>query len=228
MKLAAPLSILALALACRFAVAASAATDLDEVLRAVPNLEHGAQLFETCAQCHGPHGGGLPSGWVPQIAGQHPRVLAKELIDYRHRARWDDRMEKIAGRHLLTVSQDIADVTAYVASLAPARTGTVGSGEWLGRGRHLYEAHCRSCHGADGEGDNAKFVPRVAGQQCEYLLRQLHDAVDGRRPNLVRGHVQLLRDLGMEELEGLADYISRLPGSPQHPDERTAAAGPSL
>jgi len=205
------------------ATAATPSADLEEVLRAIPDPSHGARLFETCAQCHGPRGGGLPSGWVPEIAGQHAHFLAKELVDYRHHARWDDRMEKVAGRHLLATPQDIADVVAFVGSMAPSLQSMIGNGTWVDRGSRLYQARCRSCHGAGGEGSDARLVPRVAGQQSEYLLRQLHDTVDGRRPNMERVHVRLLSTLGMEELEGLADFMARLPPGPR--GERTAATG---
>jgi cytochrome c553 len=56
------------------------------------------------------------------------------------------------------------------------------------------------------------FVPRVAGLQYEYLLRQLHDTVDGRRPNMRAQHLRLLESADMEDLEGFADYMSRLVG----------------
>jgi len=209
------------------ASAASSATpnarqQLQAVLAATPNPEHGAQLFKICASCHGTRGAGDPSGWPPEIAGQHPRVIAKELSDYRAGVRWYDPMERIAGLHVLHTPQDIADAAAYVGSMPAFPQTTTGKGEWLERGARLYKRDCQSCHGTQGQGSNAQFVPRVGGQQYEYLLRQVHDVVDGRRPNMVPHHRWVLRGYVMEDLVGIADYMSRLLLPAEH--EAAAAA----
>jgi len=193
----------------------TARDDLRAVLESMGDPRRGEQLFKVCIECHGhQYAAGLPSGWVPEIAGQHPRVLEKQLVDYRHRLRWDDRMERIAGKHLLRDVQEIADVAIYIGGLAPEPTTTTGSGDWVDRGQALYGKHCAACHGTRGEGSDLRFVPRLAGQRYEYLLRQMHDAVEGRRPNMAHVHVPVLEDLGMEDLAGLADYLSRLSPTP--------------
>jgi cytochrome c553 len=82
-------------------VAASAETtqrELSTVLRSKADAAHGAGLFAQCTACHGADGGGEISGATPRIAGQHYRVLAKQLVDFRHGKRWDFRMEGMADR----------------------------------------------------------------------------------------------------------------------------------
>lgn len=184
--------------------------DVQSVLRRMPDRAKGRELFRVCAVCHGARDAGLPKGWVPEIAGQHVRVIVKQLVDFRRHRRWDLRMEIIAGRHVLKSSQDIVDVASYAASLTPVSPVAVGTGENEMRGQALYEARCVACHGRGGEGSNARFVPRLAGQDYDYLLRQLHDAIDGRRPGLQAAHAKLLRAFDAADLEGLADYLSRL------------------
>ena len=184
--------------------------DLDAVLRRVPDPAHGREVFRVCTVCHGAHEAGLPRGWVPEIAGQHVRVIAKQLVDFRHGRRWDLRMEIVASRHVLKSSKDIADVASYAASLRPLPPNAVGAGEDVRRGQELYGMRCVACHGRGGEGRNTRFVPRLAGQDYDYLLRQLHDAIDGRRPGLSATHAKLLKRLDAADLEGLADYLSRL------------------
>lgn len=186
------------------------ALEVGSVLRLKPNSAHGRELFRTCAVCHGATDAGLPKGWVPEIAGQYVRVIVKQLVDFRDGRRWDLRMEIIAGRHVLKSRQDIVDVATYAASLTPAPPPAVGSGENAVRGEVLYESRCVVCHGRGAEGSNARFVPRLAGQDYDYLLRQLHDAIDGRRPGLKATHAKLLRPFDAADLEGLADYLSRL------------------
>jgi len=190
--------------------AATAKADLQAVLEATPDTRHGAILFQICTECHGPRGDGDASGWPPEIAGQHPRVIAKELTDFRAGVRWYDPMQRIARRHVLHTTQDIADAAAYVSSLAPSAATAMGEGKGLEPAGRLYAQRCEWCHGARGEGNDERFVPKVAAQQFEYLLRQLQDALEGRRPNMRVQHLRLLESSGTKELTALADYMSRL------------------
>jgi cytochrome c553 len=188
--------------------------DFFDALRSRPDQAHGQQLFARCASCHGMDGGGSADGLVPAIAGQHRRVLIRQLVDYRHSERWDLRMESVARSHLLPDAQAIADVAAYVSELPRTPVRGVGSGEAAAYGRQVYARLCASCHGAEGEGDDAKEVPRLAGQHYAYLLRQLYDAVDGRRPDFPAAHVRLLKRFERSDFVGVADYLSRLGTTP--------------
>jgi cytochrome c553 len=189
---------------------ANAAAELRAALQATPDSSHGERLSAICRECHGRHAEGNASGWPPQIAGQHRRVIAKELVDYRTGKRRYDPMERIAGTHVLGSTQDVADVAAYLAGLPPSPDTTPGPQRWVDKGARLYVSRCQWCHGERGEGNDERFVPRVAGQQYEYLLRQLHDAIEARRPNMRTQHLRLLESCSMEELMGLAGYMSRL------------------
>lgn len=189
---------------------ARAKEELRTALQATPDTADGARLFTVCTECHGPHAEGKASGWPPEIAGQHRRVIVKELVDYRAGERWYDPMERIAGIHVLGSTQDVADVAAYVARLAPSADTTPGPQRWVAKGAELYALRCQWCHGERGEGNDERFVPRVAGQQYEYLLRQLHDTREARRPNMRTQHLRLIERSSAQELMGLASYMSRL------------------
>lgn len=189
--------------------AETARKEFSEALRAKPSLEHGAELFRNCAACHGSSGNGSPDGSTPRIAGQHFRVLVRQLVDYRHETRWDIRMEHYAGRSLLADSQSIADVAAHVALLARDAPRNVGDGKLVRHGRAVYAKSCAECHGPVGEGDNLAMNPRLAGQHYEYLVRQIYDGVDGRRPNFSAGHVRVLARLERDDIVGIADFLSR-------------------
>ncbi|HUG73446.1 MAG TPA: c-type cytochrome [Steroidobacteraceae bacterium] len=165
-------------------------------------------LFGACARCHGVGGDGNADGSVPAISGQHGRVIARQLVDYRHARRWDPRMEHQAGQALAN-AQAIADVAAHVASLPRGRGIGTGRGDMVERGRAIYAAQCASCHGGAAEGDGAALVPRLAGQHYAYLIRQFHDAVEGRRPNFPSDHVRLLEPFQRDDLAGLADWLAR-------------------
>jgi cytochrome c553 len=194
-------------------VAASAETtqrELSTVLRSKADAAHGAGLFAQCTACHGADGGGEISGATPRIAGQHYRVLAKQLVDFRLGKRWDFRMEGMADRHHLEGPQDIADVAIYIAGLPqPGRRG-VGSGELAELGSRIYAAECKSCHGTEAQGDADRGVPRLAGQHYAYLMRQMYDAVDGRRPALPRLHSRRIAPLDFEQVRAVSDYLARI------------------
>jgi cytochrome c553 len=193
--------------------AAAAQQEYQDALRSTADPERGAVLFQACARCHGAGGDGNADGSVPAISGQHRQVIARQLVDYRHARRWDPRMEHQAGQ-ALTDAQAIADVAAYVASLPRGgRIGT-GRGDMVERGRGIHAARCASCHGSTAQGDGATLAPRLAGQHYAYLLRQFHDAVEGRRPNFPSDHVRLLEQFQRDELTGLADWLARASGAP--------------
>ena len=193
-----------------FALAASTAQrELAEVLRSTPDYSHGVDRFAQCVACHGVDGGGETNGATPRIAGQHYRVLAKQLVDFRYGKRWDFRMESMADRHHLAGAQDIADVAAFVSKLdQPGKRG-IGSGEFAAEGARIYAAECQSCHGADADGSK-DGVPRLAGQHYAYLMRQMYDAVDGRRPALSRLHSKRIATLDFEQVRAVADYLARV------------------
>ncbi len=92
---------------------------LDQALRLKPRLDNGAEIFDTCAACHGTNGWGASDGSVPAIAGQSVPVLVQQIVEFRYNGRYSIRMQHFADRHHLTTPQDLADVAAYVESLPP-------------------------------------------------------------------------------------------------------------
>jgi cytochrome c553 len=204
----------------------SARSELGAAMRARADYAHGAELFRQCVSCHGSDASGDTTGSVPRIAGQHYRVILKQLVDFRHGKRWDFRMEALADKHHLEGAQDLADVALYIASQDRGGLRGIGNGELVERGKGIYVEHCQRCHGNDAEGSDPKTIPRLAGQHYSYLVRQMYDAVDGRRPTMWRTHASRVSPLDFEEVRAVADYLSRL-GTRAEPREPrpVAAAG---
>jgi cytochrome c553 len=177
-----------------------------------PNLRHGAELFDTCAACHGADGRGTDDGEIPAIAGQHGSVLLKQLTDFRHDQRWNERMRNFTDRHHLADAQDLTDVAAYVAQLSrfPITHKGIGDGADLRAGASVYFQRCERCHGPLGQGDLLRIRPRLAGQHFAYLFHQLEETAAGQRPGMDQQHVDMLNRLSTPELRGVADYLSRL------------------
>ena len=203
---------LILALLAPAAMAAeSSRSEFSKVMAATPDTERGQELFRNCVSCHGSDGSGDVAGSVPKIGGQYRAVLVRQLLDFRRGKRWDYNMEGITASHnAIPQPQDIADVAGYVSELAWNGTRGMGDGLFSERGAGVFSARCASCHGPKGDGDEADGTPRLGGQHAAYLSRQIYDAVDGRRPLLMRSHKRHFEKLAFEEVRGIADYLSRI------------------
>ncbi len=76
---------------------------------------------------------------------------------------------------------------------------------------------CQSCHQADGSGNAALQAPALAGQQQDYLLRQLQHFQTGLRgahsqdSTGAQMRAALPRDLSTAELTALAGHFAGLP-----------------
>jgi len=90
-------------------------------------------------------------------------------------------------------------------SALPVLAGNPGNPAALARER------CAGCHGEDGNGV-ATSIPKLAGQQSVYLLREMKDYRDGRRRNDIM--TPMLAGLSDAELEGLAQHYAMQKPSP--------------
>jgi cytochrome c553 len=205
----------------------TAESQLNEALRAKADPVRGAGLFAQCAACHGADGNGETRGSTPRIAGQHYRVVVKQLLDFRDGKRRDFRMEGMADQHHLAGLQDIADVAIYVTGLTRPRIRGIGSGEFAEQGQRIYAAQCGACHGQQAEGDPSRGVPRLAGQHYSYLLRQMYDAVDGRRPALPKLHSQRISPLDFQQVRAVSDFLARIGWVADEASEHDPAAAPA-
>src|SRR6202162_4180092 len=74
-------------------------------------------------------------------------------------------------------------------------------------------AYCKTCHGVSGQGFRGSFpMPRLAGQQPEYLQNQLQAFIDRRRTNPVMFNVAHV--LGSSMLPALAAHFRDLSPKP--------------
>lgn len=92
------------------------------------------------------------------------------------------------------------------------------------RGQRIFELHCRQCHQSGAVGSAEQQVPALAGQQYEYLVKQVIDFLDFERENNTM-HQQLVRS-GMNNATSIADvvgYVANLPRNPA-PEKGPGAA----
>ena len=73
--------------------------------------------------------------------------------------------------------------------------------------------YCKTCHGVQGQGFRGAFpIPRLAGQQPEYIKNQLQAFIEKRRENVVMNHVA--QALSPEMVEFLANSFHGLKPPP--------------
>lgn len=186
------------------------AGQLEDLMAMKPDLEHGKQMYELCATCHRLDGWGERDGTFPVIAGQHRNVILKQIVDVRSRKRQNPTMYPFIDPKLLGGWQSLADVAAYVDQLPPDPEPGTGSGKNVEEGEAVYQQKCAVCHGKSGEGDNSKFYPRLQGQHYGYLKRELEFVQDGFRKNADPAMLVQLKTLSPEQIDAVADYLSRL------------------
>jgi len=173
------------------------------------SIGHGATLAQRCAICHGPTG--VSRADSPNLAGQYPSVVYKELLDFRSGARTNAVMTPFA---VDLSDQDIADLAAYYAYLPrvpayhpepqqrPDRIVIYGAPL---RG----VAPCGACHGSL---DNKTGSPWLEGQSAAYLKTQLKAFASGQRRNDINEQMRnVARALTTSEIDDAADYYATQP-----------------
>lgn len=180
-----------------------------------PDLKNGRDVFELCAECHMPEGWGTKDGGFPQLAGQHPKVLIKQLADIRAANRDTPTMYPFALPESIGDAPSLADVVAYIQRL-PMNPDN-GKGEWGAstpeymQGKKLYEDNCIKCHKERGEGSNDEFYPRIQGQHYNYMLRQFKWIRDGKRRNANPDMVKQIKGFSEKDMQLVINYVSRMP-----------------
>jgi len=182
-------------------------------LQAKGNVKAGAEAYKAyCETCHLPNGGGNPDGSIPQLAGQQPTVLIKQLADIRSGLRYNPTMQPFAKK--LADAQEVANVAAYISTLCiPNENGRYAgpdAAEMVASGKLLYDKECAQCHQPNGEGVKEMFYPVLAGQHYYYLLRQMTDIRDGRRGNANPEMVRVIKKYNPEQMLAIAAYQASL------------------
>ena len=183
--------------------AALAALLLVSPATAYPNsVEEKANV---CGACHGLKG--LPTDkTIPIIWGQNAGYLYLQLRDFQKGARKNAAMSVVSHD---VVKDDALDLAEYfagkpwpkndapLASVADATTAAALDNS----------VPCRVCHFDHFQGNSS--VPRLAGQQHDYLVKTLTDYRNHTRANNP-AMSELLNSVTPEQIEAMASYLSGL------------------
>ncbi|HXE28737.1 MAG TPA: c-type cytochrome [Stellaceae bacterium] len=170
-------------------------------------IGRGATLAQNCTMCHGARG--LSPADSPNLAGQYPFFLYKELKDFQSGARESGVMQPLVAN---LSDRDLRDLAAYYAYLprlpgvhtGPRRPAVVIYGAPL-RGI----APCGSCHGAL----DYKLGSAWLEEQPEvYLRTQLEAFASGARRNDIEGVMRnIARQMTPDEIAAAAKYYADTP-----------------
>jgi len=173
------------------------------------NVENGKRLAATCAGCHAIPGyrNVYPSFHVPKLGGQNQDYLEIALQGYRRGSRSHDTMHAQAA---VFSDQDIADISAYIASLEAAEeTGISRASSELIRAGEEKSAVCAPCHGPTGIAPASQW-PNLAGQHASYIERALAQYKNGERADVVMA--PMAAPLDEASIRELAAYFAAQKG----------------
>lgn len=160
---------------------------------------------QVCVACHGE--AGMPQEkTTPIIWGQNEGYIIIQLRDFKSGARKNDIMAGIAAD---LSTEDMMSIAAYFSSQkwpttqfpSPDRAATGQALTVMG------SIGCTSCHLAQYQGNGT--IPRIAGQQPEYLLQTMIDFRTRARANNP-GMSDLLKATQTADLEPVAHYLASL------------------
>jgi len=183
------------------------------VLQFKPDVVNGKRVYEVCESCHLPDGWGNEDGVYPQLAGQHARVLMKQLLDIREGRRDNPSMFPFVQERTIGGYQNLADVVAYISTLP--MTPFHGKGKWgkasdeYRQGEQLYSEKCLSCHGDEAQGNADEEIPRLQGQHYAYLVQQARLIATQQR-KADPGMVAIISNLNLDQIDVVMNYISRI------------------
>lgn len=168
---------------------------------ATDSVGRGATLALNCTMCHGAQG--MSASNAPNLAGQYPEVVIKQLQDYKSGKRRNSVMQALASA---ISPRDIEDLAAYYAYLPKARTAPTTYDEKLPALVRVGDpmrniAPCISCHGGV---DQKLGAPWLEGMPKDYLVAQLQAFKDTTRRNdsqaQMRNMVRAVTEVEIQEV----------------------------
>ena len=160
---------------------------------------------EVCAACHGPDGNST-NPVVPSLAGQPKQFITTQLVMFREGIRKDPVMSAQSAN---LSNADIDDLGTYFSERALVASGESSASDAAVSGRGLAERFkCVQCHGPALMGQ--QHIPRLAGQQAEYLRAQLRGFKASTRFDMDGNMTSAAQPLSDADIEILVNYLASL------------------
>jgi cytochrome c553 len=172
------------------------------------SIGRGATLALRCTMCHGARG--LSQADSPNLAGQYPIAIYKELVDFKTGARASAVMAPLVAD---LSDADMRDLAAYYAYLPRVSAPQPAAGEpprIVASGAPLRGiAPCGACHGEVGSKASAAWLE---GQPAVYLRTQLEAFATGARHNDIDEQMRnIARQMTPQEIVAASRYYAERP-----------------
>ena len=162
------------------AYAGAAPQEADAATTATGSVENGEKLFlANCSTCHGQGGQGAEAG--PSLIG-----VGAASVDFQvgtGRMPLEATAPQAPQKDVKFSEQDVADLSAYVASLGPGPAipaeeylEVVDDDERLAEGNELFRTNCAMCHnvvGAGGALTRGKYAPALEGVTEKHIYEAM-------------------------------------------------------
>ncbi|MCF6203020.1 MAG: cytochrome c4 [Methylococcaceae bacterium] len=159
----------------------------------------GKKKAALCEGCHGTKGNSKNPQY-PSLAGQHATYIEAQLKAFQSGQRANSTMQGMAANLNET---DIKNIAAYFSNLSSESAG--GDSSLTKKGQDKF-AMCAGCHGAKAQG-RSNF-PKLAGQQPEYLKKQLLNFKNGSRKGGPMNAI--VSSLSEQDMNEIAAYLGSL------------------
>ena len=165
----------------------------------------GMQKAQVCVACHGPEGVSANPA-VPSLAAQPAQFVATQLLMFREGKRKDAQMSPFAAN---LTNTDLNNLAAYFTAqklVLPAPAADASTAE--AGARLAKQLNCVQCHGATLMGQ--QHIPRLAGQQREYLRAQLRGFKAQTRFDMDGQMTSAAQPLSEADIDTLATYLAAI------------------
>ena len=158
-----------------------------------------------CVGCHGVNGNSSMPG-TPSLAAQNARYIYLQLRDFQEGRRENPMMSPMAADLSRAEMQELANYFSkqkltrknFKADPAKAKLGQAKADETL----------CAMCHLGEFVGQNE--IPKVAGQNFDYVVKTLKDFKAKNRTNDAGNMTSVASTLSEQDIETLGHYIAGL------------------
>ena len=172
---------------------------------AAQDIEAGRAKAQVCAACHGADGNSIAPAF-PSLAGQTWRYLYIQLKDYKEGRRNNPIMSPMA---MPLTRQEMIDIANFYAAQPLKPSAFKADEAKVKLGKAKADANlCVMCHLGGFAGQNE--IPRVAGQQYDYIVQQMRDFKARTRTNDAGNMTSVSQSLSETDIENLAHYLTSL------------------
>lgn len=195
------------------------------------DLDLGEEINETCAGCHGEFGEGTLDGEYPRLAGLDTSYIVKQLESFKNRNRLNIPMLPYATERELP-EEDVNAIAGFLSQIElPTRLPPIDKDNFnalnrlqaskkvinipryagnINAGERFYRKECAACHGVEGVGNKALFVPQLQGQHSQYLRRQIDKFKKGVRIHEDEQDQAIFEQFSDADISNLLAYLSIL------------------